>query len=107
MARPVAACPASLHLHHIDRPCTEAVEFLCGTDRRLMGMEAVGFAGRGDIAEVLILSLHRQEHAAAEVLDHVVLSLGAVHRVGWIDLRRPEVHCRGWWVRPRVDLAKR
>ena len=64
-----------------------------------MGVEEVSGAHLLNILEALILLIDGQKLARTKLLECVTLWMRALHRMGWINLRCPEMH-RNWrWQR--------
>jgi hypothetical protein len=55
-------------------------------------MKKEGIRSAINIDESLILAGNGQKCAIAKTLQGISLSLGAVHRMGWINLGSPKMH---------------
>ena len=55
-------------------------------------MKKKGIRSAINIDESLILAGNGQKCAIAKTLQGISLSLGAVHRMGWINLGSPKMH---------------
>lgn len=57
-----------------------------------MGVEQERLRGAAHGAEVFVAALQGQVGGVVEPLDRIALRLGAVQRMGGVDLRCPDVH---------------
>ena len=66
-------------------------------------MEEISRRHISHILEALVPLIDGQELARAKPLQHITLGLRAVHRMGGINLRSPEMH-RAWHHRERLAV---
>jgi len=86
--------PSSLNLHHIDTTESEpeAIELSGGSQGGVMGMEEISPIAFRHIKQTLILRRKSDVGSAVDSPQHIALRLRALKRMGWINLRGPEVH---------------